>query len=408
MASGGGVDPQKGKEALGQWGPENAEEALRRSEERHRAFIAYASEGIWRYEFDETIPISLPPEEQAARAYRSAYLAECNDAMAKMYGFEKAEDILNHRLTEFLDREAYYEAVYVFIQAGYRLTDVETVETNRHGNKVTFLNNLVGIVEEGILVRVWGTQRDITDRKLLERKLEQLVAERTEKLQQIISELEGFSYSITHDLRAPLRAVQGFAQILHAQARDRLTEDERSHLDRIINSAMRMDTLIRDVMEYGRIVNTDLALKPVNLDVQINDIVGSYPPFESPGAQIEIIHPLLPVLGNEAAITQIVSNLLGNAVKFVAPGKRPEVQIRTELRGDHVRLWFEDNGVGIPETSRGRIFELFQRGHGVEYEGTGLGLAIVRKAAERIHGTVGLESELGQGSRFWVDLKAVR
>jgi signal transduction histidine kinase len=407
MSSGGGVDPQEGKEASGQRGLENVEEALRRSEERHRAFIAYASEGIWRYEFDEIIPISLPVEEQATRAYRSAYLAECNDAMARMYGFEKAEDILNHRLTEFLDRKAYYESVYVFIRAGYRLTDVETVETDRDGNTVTFLNNLIGIVEEGKFVRVWGTQRDITDRKLMELKLEQLVAERTEQLQEMIGELEGFSYSITHDLRAPLRAVQGFAQILHQQARDRLTEDELGHLDRIISSAHRMDTLIRDVLEYGRMVKTDLVLKPVNLDVLITDIVRSHPQFDSPGAHIEIVHPLLPVLGNEAAMTQIVSNLLSNALKFVAPGKEPNLRIRTEARGDRVRLWFEDEGVGIPETLRGRIFELFQRGHGVEYEGTGLGLAIVRKAAERMQGSVGLESEPGHGSRFWVELKAV-
>jgi PAS domain S-box-containing protein len=408
MARGGGVDPQKGKETSRQREPENVEEALRRSEERHRAFIAYASEGIWRYEFDETIPISLPLEEQAARAYQSAYLAECNDAMARMYGYEKAEDILNHRLTEFLDRKDYYEAVYVFIRAGYRLTDVETTETDRYGNKVVFLNNLVGIVEEGNLARVWGTQRDITDRKLMELTLEQIVAERTEKLQEMIAELEGFSYSITHDLRAPLRAVQGFAQILQGQARNRLTDTELGHLDRISSAAQRMDTLIRDVLEYGRIVKADLVLKPINLDAQINDIVRSHPPFDSPGAHIEIVHPLLPVLGDEAAITQIVSNLLGNALKFVAPGKRPEVRIRTEPRGDRVRLWFEDNGVGIPEPSRGRIFELFQRGHGVEYEGTGLGLAIVRKAAQRIQGTVGLESELGHGSRFWVELQAVK
>jgi PAS domain S-box-containing protein len=407
MAGGGGVDPQKGKEASGQWGPEDVEEALRRSEERHRAFIACASEGIWRYEFDEVIPISLPLEEQAGRAYRSAYIAECNDAMARMYGYEKADDILNHRLTEFLDRKAYYEAVYDFILGGYRLTDVETVEIDRHGKTVAFLNNLVGIVEDNNLVRVWGTQRDITDRKSIEHRLEQLVAERTEKLQEMIDELEGFSYSITHDLRAPLRAVQGFAQILQGQTRDRLTQDELGHLDRIISSARRMDTLIRDVLEYGRMVKIDLVLKPVNLDAQLSDIVRSYPPFESPDAHIEIVHPLLPVMGDEAAITQIVSNLLGNALKFVAPGKRPEVRIHTEARGDRVRLWFEDNGVGIPEKWRGRIFELFQRGHGAEYEGTGLGLAIVRKAAERIQGTVGLESEPGQGSRFWVELKAV-
>jgi len=173
-----------------------------------------------------------------------------------------------------------------------------------------------------------------------------------------------------------------------------------------MSAAIRMDALIRDVLEYGRVVNADLVLKPLNVEALVNDIIRSYPQFQPYASQMEIVPPLLPVLGNQAAMTQIVSNLLSNALKFVAPGKTPHVRIRTEARGDHVRLWFEDDGVGIPENLRGRIFQLFQRGHGAEYEGTGLGLAIVRKAAERMHGTTGVESIPGEGSRFWVELQS--
>jgi PAS domain S-box-containing protein len=408
MASGGTGQPQETGGTSDPSGHDPVQEALRRSEERYRAFIAYASEGIWRFELDEPIPTELPVAEQVDRAFQSAYLAECNDAMARMYGFEKAEEIVNRRLTEFLDREKNYDYICAFIRTGYRLTDAESVETDRHGKTVAFLNNLVGTVEGGRLVRVWGTQRDITDRKVMEQKLEQLVVERTAKLQEMIGELESFSYSITHDLRAPLRALQGFAQILREQAHDRLREDELGYLERMITAALRMDALIRDVLEYGRIMKAELALRPVNVEALINDIVRSYPQFQPPGGDIEIAQPLLPVLGNEAAMTQIISNLLSNAVKFVAPGVSPKVRIRTESRGDRVRLSFEDNGVGIPENLQTRIFELFQRAHGAEYEGTGLGLAIVRKAAERMHGTVAVESEPGKGSRFWVELQAAK
>jgi PAS domain S-box-containing protein len=387
---------------------ESIQAALRRSEERYRAFIAYASEGIWRFELARPIPTNLPVEQQVNLAFEHAYLAECNDAMARMYGFEKAEEILNRRLTEFLDREKNYDFLYNFIRAGYRLTDAESVETDRHGNTVAFLNNFVGIVEDGKLVRAWGTQRDITDRKLMEQNLERLVAERTAKLQQMIGELESFSYSITHDLRAPLRALQGFAEILRQSTRDRLSAEELDYLERIITAALRMDALIRDVLEYGRILKTELVLQPVDVEMLIKEIIQSYPQFQSPEANIEIASPLPPVLGNAAALTQIISNLLSNAVKFVAPGTKPRLRVRAETRGDRVRLWFEDNGVGIPENLRGRIFELFQRGHGSEYEGTGFGLAIVRKAAERMQGKVGVDSSPGQGSRFWVELKAAK
>src|SRR5205085_5690903 len=121
---------------------------------------------------------------------------------------------------------------------------------------------------------------------------------------------------------------------------------------------------------------------------------------------IHIETPLPSVLANEAALTQVVSNLLGNAVKFVAPGTRPRIRVRADGENGFVRLWFEDNGIGIPKDAQPRLFQMFQRLNRADtYEGTGIGLAIVRKAVERMGGTLGVESEPDKGSRFWVKLR---
>jgi signal transduction histidine kinase len=108
------------------------------------------------------------------------------------------------------------------------------------------------------------------------------------------------------------------------------------------------------------------------------------------------------VRGNEASLTQCISNLLDNAVKFVAPGAVPQVRIRSERVNGHVTLWFEDNGIGMDGEAKQKLFQMFQRVHGSNYPGTGIGLAIVRKAVERMGGEVGVESEPGKGSRFWL------
>jgi signal transduction histidine kinase len=117
--------------------------------------------------------------------------------------------------------------------------------------------------------------------------------------------------------------------------------------------------------------------------------------------------PLLNVIAHEAALGQCITNLLGNAVKFVLPGTLPQIKIRTEPVEGQVRIWFEDNGIGIEPSNQDRIFGIFERVHSAqEYDGTGIGLAIVRKAVERMGGSVGVESEPGNGSRFWIQLKA--
>jgi signal transduction histidine kinase len=135
----------------------------------------------------------------------------------------------------------------------------------------------------------------------------------------------------------------------------------------------------------------------------IGEILRERPEWAASKAEIRIESPLLAVRGDRASLTQCLTNLLDNAVKFVPPGVVPRVRVYTERVGTRVRLCIEDNGLGIPLAAQARVFELFQRAHN-GYEGHGLGLAIVRRAAERMGGSAGLHSEPGKGSTFWVEL----
>lgn len=235
--------------------------------------------------------------------------------------------------------------------------------------------------------------------------LDRLVTTRTAELQELVNELEHFSYTITHDLRAPLRAMTGFAGLLAEECMDSLGSNSREYLNRIITASSRMDRLITDALSYSQIVRHEMPLQAINAGGLLAGMIESYPMFQEPKARIEIAADLPSVLGNEAGLTQCFSNLLGNAVKFVAPGTTPHVRIRGERRGDHVRLWCEDNGIGIPADLQSRVFVMFQR-LSKDYEGTGIGLTLVKKVVERMGGSVGLESEPGRGSRFWIELKA--
>jgi signal transduction histidine kinase len=236
--------------------------------------------------------------------------------------------------------------------------------------------------------------------------LEELVTERTLKLQQTIADLEAFSYSISHDLRTPVGTIQGLAQLLQKDCGGQLSDKGAGYLDSIISMAARMDRLIQDVLTLSRVARDGFSLEPVDIERLMRDVIGSSAAFQLPQAEIEIRGPLPRVLGNATALTQCFSNLLGNAVKFVVRGTIPRVQIWAEELDSGVRLWFCDNGIGIAPKDHDRLFCMFEPLNS-DYEGTGLGLAIVKKAAERMGATVGVQSELGKGSRFWVQLKAV-
>jgi PAS domain S-box-containing protein len=238
------------------------------------------------------------------------------------------------------------------------------------------------------------------------RELEVRVAERTRELSDINAELEAFSYSVSHDLRAPLRSMQGFALALKDDYGPALDETGRDYAERIIGSAQRMEELIEDLLAYGRLGRSQISLVAVELEPLVTDVVQQMLPLIAERRATVKVNGRLPrVLGHSATLFSVLENLLTNALKFVEPSVCPNVTLSADRHDGRVRLWVEDNGIGIDPTHHERIFKVFERLHGGDrFSGTGIGLAIVRRAVERLGGTHGLESTPGQGSRFWIEL----
>jgi signal transduction histidine kinase len=204
-------------------------------------------------------------------------------------------------------------------------------------------------------------------------------------------------------MRAPLRAMQGFASILRQEDGHHLSPDGHLCISRIIAASDRMDRLIKDVLDYSSVVRSGLPLAPVQIEPLLRGILDFDPNLQPPHADISIVGPFPRLQANEAALTQCISHLLTNAVKFVALGVAPRVRVWAETQGQRARLFIKDNGIGIEPELQDRIFHIFQQ-LTKDTAGTGIGLAIVKKAMHRMNGDVGVQSEPGKGSTFWLDL----
>lgn len=256
--------------------------------------------------------------------------------------------------------------------------------------------------------------RDLTDQKLFEESLrkanetlEERVESRTRELDLRIRELEGFSSIAAHDLRAPLRVIHRYAEVVLADYRGRtLDQAGQDFLGRIVDAARKMDALIEHLLSFSRLTDQRLKLRAVELGAIVEQVLEALAlDLLDPRPRVEVEHPLPGVLVDPAVLSQALTNILSNALKFIPQGIEPRVRIRAHRRGRGVRLEIEDNGVGIAPQNQERIFLPFERVHSQdEYPGTGMGLAIVKKAAERMGGTVGVESTPGRGSCFWIDL----
>jgi PAS domain S-box-containing protein len=344
-----------------------------------------------------------------------------NKGAERVFGYSEQE-VIGKSITILMppDRVNEEPGILARITRGERIDHYETVRRRKDG-KLLHISLTVSPVRnaDGQIIGASKIARDITEQKRAEEELrhaknelaavnqtlERRVEERTASLREVIAQMEEFSYSVSHDLRGPARAMQGYAAAVLEDYGDRLDARGRDYVDRIIRGSTRMDRLIQDVLTYSRIARTEVRLQPVSLQKLVPEILQQY--VNSPRAETSIRNELHTVLAHEPSLTQAISNLLCNAVKFVAPGVMPKIQIWSERHGKNIRLWIEDNGIGIRPEHQRRLFGMFERVHQNQaYEGTGIGLAIVRKAVEKMGGVVGVESDGFTGSSFWIELPA--
>jgi signal transduction histidine kinase len=239
-------------------------------------------------------------------------------------------------------------------------------------------------------------------------QLEARVQEHAAQLRQVNDNLQNFSHSAAHDLRSPLRAIKGFSTILLEEHAVHLDPEGRDLLQRIAQSADQMQRLLNDLLEYSKVAAAELNLGKVSLQEAARDALALLEAdIRAKNAAVTIEGSLPQIIGHPATVVLLISNLISNALKFVPQNVRPQIRIRAATTGPRVRLSVQDNGIGIEPKDLCRVFEVFQRLHPKgAYPGTGLGLAIVRKGAQRMGGSVGVESQPAKGSCFWIEFQA--
>jgi PAS domain S-box-containing protein len=334
----------------------------------------------------------------------------------EMLGYSREEYVGQH-ISKFHANAKELDEIIQRLERGERLRDYPATMRCRDGTIRNVLIDSCVLNQDGKFVHTQCFTRDVTEQLRMEESLrrtegemrnyaemlEQTVGERTSELRDTIAALEAFSFSISHDLRAPLRSMKGFAAILLEDHAQHLVPEPRELARRIHLASEKMARLIDEVLAYNRLMSGDLAAGRVDLEGLVSEILETYPHLQQPQTSIHVLKPLPQVRGDAAALKQCMLNLIGNAVKFVHSGTNPRVVIRAELQERMVRLWVEDNGIGIESADREKIFQMHQR-LSARYEGHGIGLALVRRAVEKMGGRVGVESDPGKGSRFWLEL----
>jgi PAS domain S-box-containing protein len=267
---------------------------------------------------------------------------------------------------------------------------------------------------DGSVVRMAGVVRDVTERRVYEdrsrelaEQLEERVRERTAQLESANRQLEEFSLSVAHDLLAPVQTVRLFAQMLQQDCAAELSEKCRHLAGRIERSALRMNDMVRALLELSRIGRAALATRPVRVDEIASEVIDDLRLAQRFAGQIEL-RSLHPCLADPRLLRQVLQNLVGNAMKFSRQAPAPRIELGSAPTADRqVGYWIRDNGCGFDMRHAGRLFDAFQRLHSPrDYEGAGVGLATVRRIVERHGGEVRAESAPGCGATFYFTLPA--
>ena len=371
-----------------------AEEALLMSEERYRSLVELSPDALFVQIDDKIVFI--------------------NTAGVKLLGANKARDIIGRPALGFVhpeDRKRIQQRVrklheehkpLPFVEHRIQRLDGAAIDVEMAAAPLTFEGNPAAQV---IL-------HDITDRKRAEEEirrlnleLEQRVIERTAELEAANKELEAFSYSVSHDLRAPLRHIEGFVEILRSTKADAMDAEGHRHLETISESSRQMGKLIDDLLGFSRTTRVELRKVKMSLDDIIQSTVREMEP-DVKDREIEwIIGKLPPVEGDPALLRQVFYNLISNAVKYTRTRKHTRIEIGSTRTGNEIVIFVKDNGVGFDPRYAQKLFGVFQRLHrAAEFEGTGIGLANVRRIITRHGGRTWADSELGEGATFFISL----
>ena len=356
---------------------------------------------------DVTFLLSVEPED----CFR---FVSINPAFLRVTGLRN-EQVAGKRIEEVLPEPAHAQVIAQYKQAirenrAVRWEEVSAYPTGTLYGEVTvtpFRNTA------GVCTHLVGVVHDITEIRLAEienrrlnQELEHRVADRTAQLQAANRELKSFSYSVSHDLRAPLRAISGFATIIARRHRKDLNAEGQHYLDNIVQASERMGKLIDELLTYSRLGREGVRRVPVSLAsliAELKRIMQSR--LDEIHAEVVIANDLPTVIGDQTLLSQVFTNLLENAITYHKPNVPPKVTIDWQTEGDQVVIRVRDNGIGIPVEYQEKIFHMFQRLHNEdEYPGTGIGLANVKKCLDLLSGHVAVESSVDQGATFSIYL----
>ncbi len=348
-----------------------------------------------------------------AIADRTGIIRWTNPAFATLTGYAPEEACGRELFDSSAHEQAIYRNLWDTVLAG-RVWQSELLNRRKDGSFYTEEQTIAPVRDaSGAISHFVAIKQDITERRRAENEvrclnaeLEQRVLQRTAQLQALNKELEAFAYSVSHDLKAPLRGIDGYSRLLLENQAARLDEDGRAFLTRIRQGVLQMGMLIEDLLAYARMERRVLQSGPVEVGSLVRSVLAERT-AEIQARRIDprLELPSLTVRADPEGLAQVLRNLLDNALKFSRDRSVPVIEIGGRPQENCVVLWVKDNGIGFDMRFHDRIFEIFQRLHRAEdYPGTGIGLAIVRKAVQRMGGRVWAESAPDAGSTFYLEL----